>query len=98
MNFPPGERQKLVPVKVVELSGRVYIDQTVRFPVISSVGNKYVIVLHDYDMNAILVEQLRDKVQQEMVSKRTKLHKHLVDQGYKIKTQILDNECSDASV
>jgi hypothetical protein len=35
-------------------AGQIYTDQTGRFPVVSSEGNKYIMVLYDYDSNAIL--------------------------------------------
>jgi hypothetical protein len=35
-------------------AGQIYTDQTGRFPVISSKGNTYIIVLYEYDSNAIL--------------------------------------------
>jgi hypothetical protein len=41
-------------------SGRIYTDQTGCFPVTSSQGNQYILVLYDYDSNAILVEPLKN--------------------------------------
>jgi hypothetical protein len=35
-------------------AGQIYTDQTGRFPVVSSKGNKYIMILYDYDSNAIL--------------------------------------------
>jgi hypothetical protein len=34
-------------------AGQIYTDQTGRFPVVSSKGNKYIMILYDYDSNAI---------------------------------------------
>jgi hypothetical protein len=34
-------------------AGKIYTDQTGRFPVVSSKGNKYIMMLYDYDSNAI---------------------------------------------
>jgi hypothetical protein len=33
-------------------AGQIYMDQTGRFPVVSSRGNKYIMILYDYDSNA----------------------------------------------
>jgi hypothetical protein len=35
-------------------AGQIYTDQTDIFPVVSSKGNKYIMILYDYDSNAIL--------------------------------------------
>jgi hypothetical protein len=36
--------------------GQIYSDLTGRFPVTSSRGNKYLLVVYDYDSNAIIAE------------------------------------------
>jgi hypothetical protein len=33
-------------------AGQIYMDQTGRFPVVSSKGNKYIMIVYDYDSNA----------------------------------------------
>eukprot|EP00957_Ditylum_brightwellii_P211453 15366182-Ditylum_brightwellii.AAC.1 len=40
-------------------TGKMYTDQTDKFPFKSSNGNQYVLVLHNYDSNAILAEPLK---------------------------------------
>jgi hypothetical protein len=35
-------------------AGQIYTDQTGQFPVVSVKGNKYIMILYDYDSNAIL--------------------------------------------
>jgi hypothetical protein len=40
---------------------QIYTDQNCRFPVISSKGNKYIMVLYEHDYNAILAEQTKNK-------------------------------------
>ena len=42
----------------IESTGKIYTDQTGRFPVTSSQGNKYILLLYDYDTNAILTEPI----------------------------------------
>jgi hypothetical protein len=39
---------------------QIYTDQTGRFPVVSSKGNKYIMILYDYDSNAILAQPIKD--------------------------------------
>jgi hypothetical protein len=42
-------------------AGQIYTDQTGRFPVVSSKGNKYIMILYDYDSNAILAQPIKDR-------------------------------------
>ena len=42
----------------IQQTGNNYTDQTSRFSVTSSCGSQYVLVLYDYDYNAILTEPL----------------------------------------
>jgi hypothetical protein len=42
-------------------AGQIYTDQTGRFPVISSQGSKNIMILYDYDSNAILAQPIKDR-------------------------------------
>jgi hypothetical protein len=48
-------------------AGQIYTDQTCRFPVVSSKGNKYIIILYDYDSNAILAQPIKDRTAPELL-------------------------------
>ena len=48
-------------------TGQIYTDQTGQFPVMSSRGNKYLMVLYGYDSNAILAEPLKSRKQHEIL-------------------------------
>jgi hypothetical protein len=39
--------------------GQIYTDQTGRFPVTSSGGNKYIMLLYNYDSNSIATELMK---------------------------------------
>jgi hypothetical protein len=41
-------------------TGKICTNQTGQFPVTSSRGNQYILVLYDYDTNAILMEPLKN--------------------------------------
>jgi hypothetical protein len=41
--------------------GQIYTNQNGRFPVISSKGNKYIMVLYECDDNAILAESIKNR-------------------------------------
>jgi hypothetical protein len=71
----------------VEETGRVYTDQTGQFPITSSNGYRYMLVMYHYNTNAILVEPLKTRH-----GGYTKLYTHLTDHGFKPTTHWLDNE------
>jgi hypothetical protein len=71
-----------------------YSDQTGKFPVQSSRGYNYVMVLYDFDSNAILSRPTKTKEASKMTATWTELHEHLRSNGYAPDLHILDNECS----
>jgi hypothetical protein len=42
-------------------AGQIYTDQTGIFTVVSSKGNKYIMILYDYDSNEILSQPIKDR-------------------------------------
>ena len=81
---------------MLELSGKIFTDQTGKFPITSSKGSKYVMVLFAHDINAILAEPMKNRSQEEIMRATKKLHEYLTDRGFKPEVQILDNECPEA--
>ena len=88
-------RTHCVFAKTVSLSGKVFSDQTGRFPHTSSRGNKYVMVFFDYDSSAILAEPLKSRGAAELLRAFSTLHELLSDRGLRPKLHILDNECPE---
>jgi hypothetical protein len=86
-------RENLVSIKIVEVAGKVFTDQTGRFPVNSSKENKYIMVMYDNDTNAILAEAMKSRTQDEIVRAQAHLHGMLTKIGFKPHVQILDNKC-----
>jgi hypothetical protein len=80
----------------VEETGQVYTDQTGQFPVTSSNGHRYMLVLYHYDTNAILVKPLKSRQGNEILRGYTHLYNHLTRRGFKPTTHWLDNEASTA--
>jgi hypothetical protein len=77
-------------------TGQIHTDQTGKFVVASNSGNNYMIVLHDYDSNSILVEAIRSRTGPCILAGYQVLHSRLVAAGLRPKLQRLDNECSVA--
>ena len=76
-----------------EFAGKVSTDQTGRFPITSSRGSKYLMVLYDHDSNTILAEPLTSRNERELIRATRILHAYLFDRGFTPQYQILDNEC-----
>ena len=89
-------RKHDVFVSVQDLQGKVYTDQTGRFPVTSSQGKKYIMIAYDYDSNTITAESLKSRTGEELRNGYRNIHKRLVDRGLKPKMHILDNECASS--
>jgi hypothetical protein len=75
-------------------AGQIHTDQTGRFPVVSSKGNKYIMILYDYDSNAILAQPIKDRTAPELLKAFQFMEQELVARGLKPKLMKLDNEAS----
>jgi hypothetical protein len=75
-------------------AGQIYTDQTGRFPVISSKGSKYIMIINDYDSNAILAKPIKDRTAPALLKAFQFMEQELVAKGLKPKLMKLDNEAS----
>ena len=71
-----------------------YMDLCGRFPHRSSRGSEYILVLYDYDSNAILVEALRSRQAGEITRAWKVLHNRLLKRHSSPNLYIMDNEWS----
>ena len=76
-------------------TGKIFSDKTGRFPVTSSKGNKYIMIMYDYDSNIILGEAMKSRTGDEILRIFTKMHTELKEKGLKPKMHRLDNECPE---
>ena len=58
----------------------------------SSCGNQYLLVIYDYDSNAILAEPLKTRLAGDITKAWMKIHNKLVTQGSSPSIYIIDNE------
>ena len=72
----------------------IYTDQTGNFPITSSKGNKYIIILCVIDGNVVLTDPMKNKSEVSMDETYQKLIKRLNDAGIFPKKHILNNEIS----
>jgi hypothetical protein len=70
------------------------MDQTGIFPVVSSKGNTYIMILYDYDSNAILAQPIKYRTSPELLKAFQIMEQELVARGLKPKLMKLDNEAS----
>jgi hypothetical protein len=75
-------------------AGQIYTDQTGRFTVVSSKGNKYIMVLYDYDSNAILAQPIKYRTAPELLEAFQIMEQVLLTRGLKPKLMKLDSEAS----
>lgn len=63
-----------------------------QFPAVLSRGNKYIMMLYNYNSNANLAKPMKARTDKEMVQAYSTLFKHLEMRGLKPQLQKLDNE------
>ena len=75
-------------------TNKAYGDLTGKFPIESSRGNKYLLIIYDYDSNAILATALQNRQAGTIKKGWEKLHTILATRGAAPKLYIMDNEAS----
>ena len=90
---PPVRTNKVI-CAVTPATDKIYSDLTGQFPVQSSLGNKYILIMYHYDANAIIAEPLKDRTAQSIANAHEKVYDYLTNRGLKPLFEVLDNECS----
>lgn len=90
-----GKKEQDVYVKTYDVRETIFSDQTGKYPVQSQRGNKYIMVLVEIDSNAILVEPMKSRNDNEMILAYDVLVKQLKNAGVQPKKHVLDNEISE---
>ena len=83
-------------IDVEEETGRVATDQTGRFPIRSSRGHQYLMVVHIRDPNIILAIPLKNRSQVSLMAAYADLYDNIKNKGFDPKLHICDNECPQA--
>jgi hypothetical protein len=76
-----GKCTQFVYVAIIQApneSGQIYTDQTGCFPFTSHRGNKYIMILYDYDSNSILVEPMKIQTDNKIIRSYQALHDCLI--------------------
>ena len=81
-------------IKTIELPHLICTDQTGKFPIQSRSGNNYLMILYDYDANAILGEPIPNRESTTLQRAFMKLFKQILLKNYDPTIIRLDNEVS----
>ena len=91
----PGRKKHDVYFKIWDAQEKMYTDQTGRFPVQSSKGNRYMMVLVEIDSNYIDAEPMKNRSEGEMIRAYQALLERIKSTGVcDPKHHMLDNEAS----
>jgi hypothetical protein len=70
--IPPHESKNNIFICIYELKKTMYSDQMGCFPQVSSLGNKYIMVIHDVDSISSWAEALKDNTGSELILARAR--------------------------
>ena len=77
-----------------QVTGKIASDPTGKFIIPSSSGNKYILVVYDYDSNMIFAEPMKSRSATDHLNAYKHIHNILKSRGLKPQLQRLDNEAS----
>ena len=90
-----GKKVRDVYTETYRVRETMFSDQTGQFPTRSQRGNKYIMVMVEIDSNAILVEPMKSRKDEEMIRAYNALLLRLKRAGIIPKKHVLDNEVSE---
>jgi hypothetical protein len=93
-NTTPQQRTHYIYPACTNITGQIHTDQTGQFTVPSISGNKYLLILYDYDSNYIHAEPLPSRTKHQLKKAFITATTKLKLRGLTPKLQRLDNEAS----
>jgi hypothetical protein len=94
--IPPHDSKRDIFIHIYELKKTMYSDQTGCFPQVSSLGNMYIMVIHDVDSNSSWAEALKDNTGGKLILAWARALEQMQKAGIVPKHQVLDNQASAA--
>ena len=91
---PLNEKTHHVYMSIADVEGRLYSDQTGRFPITSNKGNCYVIIFYVADGNYIKSYPIKSRHRSQLVKAYSEFYSYLRVRGYRPQLHKLDNETS----
>jgi hypothetical protein len=74
----------------------MYFNHMGLFPQVSSLGNKYIMVIHNVDSNSLWAEALKDNTGSKLILARAQALEQMQKVSIVLKYQVLDNQASAA--
>ncbi len=87
-----GKKVQDVYTETYKVRKTMFSNQTGRFPIHSQQGNKYIMVMVEIDSNAILIEPMKSRKDEEMIRAYNTLLLQLKQAGIVPKKHVLDNK------
>jgi hypothetical protein len=78
----PNHLTNLVLSAIMDTHQEIATDLTGHFPVISGLGNRYILVCYIYDCNAILTAPMKNRSEAEHLHAFNLLHLYLLERGF----------------
>jgi hypothetical protein len=94
--IPPHESKRDIFICIYELKKTMYSNRTGRFSQVSSLGNKYIMVIHNVDSNSSWVEALKDNTGGKLILARARALEQMRKAGIIPTHQVMDNQASAA--
>ena len=91
---PMNDRCHHVYMSITEMDGKVYSDQTGRFPITSNRGNCYVVIFYAADGNYIKSYPIKSRHRSQLLKAYEEVYSFLRIRGYRPQLHKLDNETS----
>ena len=93
--YDPEQTSREISVTSDDIKNIMYTGQTGKFPIVSSQGNRYIMVLYEKDGNLIFAKPMKTRLSGDMCRAYQKLKNQLHDWGVRVVKHILDNEASE---
>ena len=90
-----GKKVRDIGIHIYNIRETIFSDQTGKFPKQLQRGYKYIMVMVEIDSNAILVEPMKSRKDEEMIRAYDALLARLRQAGSTPRKHVLDNEVSD---
>jgi hypothetical protein len=91
---PLNARTHFVFMTIIEISGRLFSNQSCWFPITSNRGNKYVLIFYIYDANFVKSVPTKSQSKEELLWAYQLVYAYLTAWGFKPQLHKMDNKMS----
>ena len=81
-HLPNNERSHHVYMTITDLNGKLYSDQTGRFPITSNLGNCYLVIFYAVGSNYIKAHPIKSRHLSQLLKAYNDVYDYLRVQGY----------------